>query len=271
MRSSRDVSRLVEIMAALRDPATGCAWDCAQTHASLAPYALEEAYEVVDAIERQNADDLREELGDLLLQVIFHARVAEEAGTFALGDVVEAITAKLLRRHPHVFGDSGSSAKPDRGGSSEGLDAAWDAIKARERTSRSDGNKSLLADVPIGFPALTRAVKLQKRASSVGFDWGDARLVLAKIREEIDEIEQELEAGQVAAIGGEIGDLLFAVANLARHVGVDPETVTRGTNDKFERRFAFIEAELAGRGLSPEAATLAEMDELWNAAKREGL
>ena len=254
------MSRLLEIMAALRDPETGCAWDRAQTHESLAPYALEEAYEVVDAIERQDADDLRDELGDLLLQVVIHARVAEEAGKFSFGDVVEAISAKMLRRHPHVFA-AGSGGDP----------LGWEAIKASERAMKSAGPSRLLADIPLAFPALTRAVKLQKRASRVGFDWDDARVVLAKIREETDEIEQELNAGRVEAVGGEIGDLLFAVANLARHVGVDPEAATRATNRKFERRFAFIESELARRGSSPEAATLAEMDELWDAAKRNGL
>ena len=272
MRPSQNIGRLLEIMAALRDPKTGCAWDCVQTHASLAPYALEEAYEVVDAIERRSSGDLRDELGDLLLQVAFHSRVAEEAGTFSFGDVVEAITAKMLRRHPHVFEEAGVAfAGSERGTSSDGIDARWDAIKASERKANSDHARGLLADVPIGFPALTRAVKLQRRASSVGFDWGDVRLVLAKIREEIDEIEQELETGRGEAVGGEVGDLLFAVANLARHIGVDPETVTRATNSKFERRFAFIEAELAQQGSSPEAATLDEMDQLWNAAKRKGL
>ena len=271
MPSSREISRLIEIMATLRHPAAGCAWDRVQTHASLAPYALEEAYEVVDAIQRQDSNDLRDELGDLLLQVVFHARVAEEAGTFCFDDVVEAITAKMLRRHPHIFGGASRTQGIDDVASPDDVSAAWDTIKAAERAAKTDENRSLLADIPIGFPAMTRAVKLQKRASSVGFDWGDARLVLAKIREEIDEIEQELEAGQADAIGGEIGDLLFAVANLARHVGVDPETVTRRTNAKFERRFAFIETELARSGSSPEAATLTEMDALWDAAKRTGL
>ena len=267
------INRLLDIMAALRDPTTGCAWDVAQTHASLAPYALEEAYEVVDAIERGSVDDLCDELGDLLLQVVFHSRVAEEAGAFSFGDVVQAITSKMLRRHPRIFGKHSGrdSMRAEHAGESNAIDARWDAIKASERQAKSHGGSNLLADVAIGLPALTRAVKLQKRASSVGFDWGDARLVMAKIREEIDEIEQELETGQVEAVGGEIGDLLFAVANLARHVGIDPEAATRRTNSKFERRFAFIEAELAERGSSTDAATLAEMDALWDAAKRNGL
>ena len=273
MQSSHDIGGLLNVMAALRDPETGCAWDVAQTHASLAPYALEEAYEVVDAIERGSTDELRDELGDLLLQVVFHARVAEEAGAFSFGDVVQAVTAKMLRRHPHVFGERDGS-KPmriEQAARPDAMDSLWDAIKASEQQAKSKENPSLLANVSINLPALTRAVKLQRRASSVGFDWGDARLVLAKIRAEIDEIEQELASGQVETVGAEIGDLLFAVANLARHAGVDPETAARGTNVKFERRFAFIEAELARRGSSTDAATLAEMDALWDAAKRSGL
>ena len=275
------VVRLVEIMAALRDPNTGCPWDLAQSHRTLAPFALEEAYEVVEAIERGDPDDLCDELGDLLFQVVFHARVAQEAGAFAFDDVAEAISAKMLRRHPHVFARPDVS-RPDvfvrpvleagaipKGGAEN---KSWEAIKAAERAARglrADG-QGALAGVPSALPALTRALKLQRKAAAVGFDWGNARLVLAKIREEIEEIEHELD-GEPDALAGEIGDLLFAVVNLARHAGVDPETATRATNRKFERRFAFIERELAARGQTAQAATLLEMDALWDLAKQRGL
>lgn len=312
MQPSSNICRLIEIMAALRTLNKGCPWDLKQTHRTLAPYALEEAYEVVDAIERGDMQDLKEELGDLLLQVVFHARVAEEAGAFVFGDIVEGVTSKMVRRHPHVFSDA---AKPppaksgvdkiweamrarrmERLGETEpvnhghGLMAAmaaaedkatfsnetWEAIKAEERKTKGRASVAgLLADVPNGLPGLTRAVKLQKKASTVGFDWGDARLVLAKIREEIDEIEDAMDKGEsdgrADRVEGEIGDLIFAVANLARHAGVDPEGAVRATNRKFERRFAFIEQQLNSRGSSTEAATLDEMDALWNEAKSTGL
>jgi nucleoside triphosphate diphosphatase len=269
MEASSDIRRLLDIMAALREPETGCLWDVAQTHRTLAPYALEEACEVVDAIERDDLEHLPDELGDLLLQVVFHARVAEEAGRFAFGDVVQAITAKMIRRHPHVFS---SASRPASGG-----EAAWRAIKAEERRARlaDRGAAGVLADIPLSLAGLTRAVKLQTRASSVGFDWGDARLVLAKIREEIDEVEGALaepdDAGRPARIEDEIGDLLFALANLARHAGVDPESAVRSTNRKFERRFAFIEDRLAARNTGSEQASLDEMDALWDEAKAAGL
>ena len=264
------LQRLIDIMAALRTPDTGCPWDLAQTSASIAPYAIEEAYELVDAIERDDVEDLRDELGDLLLQVVFHARLAEEAGQFAFEDVADAVCAKMIRRHPHVFGDL-------RSASSEVVRVNWETIKAAERQSKRDRAGSpperagLLADVPIALPGLTRAVKLQQKASRVGFDWGDVRLVLAKIREEIDEIEDAVDSQNADEVAGEIGDLLFAVANLARHADADPETAVRRTNAKFERRFAFIERELAARGSSTEAASLDEMDALWDEAKRQGL
>lgn len=293
MQPSGDIQRLIEIMTALRTPGTGCPWDLEQTHATLAPYALEEAYEVVDAIERGSLDDLREELGDLLLQVVFHARLAEETGAFDFADIVEGVTSKMVRRHPHVFGTAQmlSSRAPERDQLAvHGLLAAmnepaarnadlstqvWEAMKVDERRAKGQSGKetakSVLADVPIPLPGLTRAVKLQKKASRVGFDWGDAKLVLAKIREEIEEIERELDGGSDGAIADEIGDLIFAVANLARHAGIDPETAVRGTNAKFERRFAYIEKGLAARNSSPQASTLDEMDALWNEAKRAGL
>lgn len=280
MRASKEIGDLLKIMAALRTPGTGCPWDLEQTHRSLVRYAIEEAYEVVDAIERDDLDDLRDELGDLLFQVVFHARLAEEAGVFDFGDVVAGVSAKMLRRHPHVFAETGT---PSTGTAQ--VRVAWEEIKAAEREAKAARREpveaaapaSLLADVPRALPGLARAVKLQRRAASVGFDWGDARLVLAKIREEIDEIEEALDerdAGTAAdadAVTGEIGDLIFALANLARHADVDPEEALRGTNAKFERRFAFIERELAARGSSPAASTLAEMDALWDAAKARGL
>ncbi len=264
MQASRDITRLLDIMAALRTPETGCPWDLEQDFASIAPYTIEEAYEVADAIARHDLAELKDELGDLLLQVVFHARMAQEKGVFDFGDVVTAITAKMIRRHPHVFGDL-------RDLSADQVSALWGEIKAREKAEKRDGAasaESLLAEVPRALPALTRAVKLQSKAGSVGFDWNDPRQVLAKIREETDEIEAALDAGDAAAINGEIGDLLFAVANLARHIKSDPEGALRQTNTKFERRFGFIETEFARQGKPLESAGLAEMDALWNEAKR---
>ena len=263
MTPSRDIARLLEIMAALRTPGSGCPWDLQQTFETIAPYTIEEAYEVADAVARGNLDDLRDELGDLLLQVVFHARMAQEQGVFDFADVVESLTAKLLRRHPHVFGEM-------RGLTPKAVEGLWERIKAAERAktgSQPSGEESALAGVPAALPALTRALKLQGKAGKVGFDWNDPRAVLAKIREEADEIERELAAGDHATAGAEVGDLLFAVVNLARHLDVDPEAMLRATNQKFERRFAAIERALADRGKSPQAASLEEMDELWNEAK----
>ncbi len=265
MEKSRDITQLLEIMAALRTPGSGCPWDLEQSFATIVPYTIEEAYEVADAIARGNLADLKEELGDLLLQVVFHARMAEEMCAFDFGDVVEQITDKLIRRHPHVFGArSGLSA--------EEVKALWVKIKVEEKAERNAATgpgqaqvAELLSDVPLALPGLTRAVKLQSKAASVGFDWDDARLVLAKIREETDEIKAALERKDAAAVEDEIGDLLFAVANLARHVGADPEAAIRRTNLKFMRRFGHIEREIARRGGKP--ASLAEMDALWNEAK----
>jgi nucleoside triphosphate diphosphatase len=260
MTPSRDIRRLIDIMAALRTPGTGCPWDLAQNFATIAPYTIEEAYEVADAIARGELADLKDELGDLLLQVAFHACMAEEQGAFDFGDVVEAITAKMLRRHPHVFGD-------ERSQTPQAVEGLWERIKAEERAARgpteADG---ALAGVPVTLPALTRALKLQAKASKVGFDWNDVRAVLRKVREEADEIEAALD-GDEAAVAAEVGDLLFAAANLARHLRADPETLLRQTNQKFERRFASIEAALAAKGKTPKNATLAEMDALWNEAK----
>jgi len=268
MTPSRDISRLLEIMAMLRTPVTGCPWDLEQNFATIAPYTVEEAYEVVDAITRGDLDDLREELGDLLLQVVFHARMAEEQNAFAFGDVVEAITSKMIRRHPHVFADSEGRLAPSH------VEELWDRIKAEEKAERAArqppepaGLKSLLASVKAGQPALTRAMALQRKASTVGFDWNDPRAVLHKIREEADEIEDALDRGDAGELAAETGDLLFALVNLARHVGADPEAALRSTNAKFERRFAYIERALAAQGRSLEDASLAEMDALWNEAK----
>jgi ATP diphosphatase len=269
---SRDITRLIEIMAALRTAGTGCPWDLAQNFATIAPYTIEEAYEVADAIERRDFDDLREELGDLLLQVVFHARMAEEAGLFGFGDVVQAITEKLVRRHPHVFGDAGSL-------DTEAVNALWDKIKAQEKAERTarrsidpngarERSKGALAGVPVALPALTRALKLQEKAGKVGFDWNDPLAVLGKIREETDEIAAELASGEARAVREEVGDLLFAVVNLARHLGADPETALRTANEKFERRFGYIEQALASAGKTPEQSTLAAMDELWDEAKQ---
>jgi ATP diphosphatase len=271
MTPSRDIARLIEIMAALRTPGTGCPWDLEQNFATIAPYTIEEAYEVADAIARGDLQDLREELGDLLLQVVFHGRMAQEQGAFDFGDVVATLTEKLIRRHPHVFGDA-------RGLSAEAVEGLWDKIKSQERAQKSqtlEANgktparepESALAGVPVVLPALTRALKLQGKAGKVGFDWNDPMAVLAKIREEADEIEAELATGNRGAAAAEIGDLLFAVVNLARHLDADPEATLRATNWKFERRFAAIERALAARGKSPREATLKEMDDLWNEAK----
>jgi nucleoside triphosphate diphosphatase len=263
MTPSRDIGRLLEIMAALRTPKTGCPWDLAQDFSTIAPYTLEEAYEVADAIARGDLDDLKEELGDLLLQVVFHARMAQEESAFDFGDVVQAITEKLIRRHPHVFGDECS---PD----ARAVEGLWERIKTEEKAARgkSDQPVGALDGVPVTLPALTRALKLQQKASKVGFDWNDPRAVLAKIREETDEIEAALER-DAAGAAAEVGDLLFAAVNLARHLRADPEAVLRGTNEKFVRRFAAIERALAAKGKAPAQATLAEMDALWEEAKAD--
>jgi nucleoside triphosphate diphosphatase len=264
MTPSRDIGRLIEIMAALRTPNTGCPWDLAQNFATIAPYTLEEAYEVADAIARDDLADLKEELGDLLLQVVFHARMAEELGVFDFGSVVEAITEKLIRRHPHVFGDDVRSRTP------QAVEGLWERIKSQEKAEKAARkgatSQGALAGVPVALPALTRALKLQAKAGKVGFDWNDARAVLRKIREEADEIEAALD-GETSEAAAEVGDLLFAAVNLARHLGADPEALLRQTNQKFERRFAAIERGLAAHGKAPQNATLAEMDALWNDAK----
>jgi ATP diphosphatase len=270
MTPSRDISRLLDIMAQLRDPGSGCPWDLEQDFSTIAPYTIEEAYEVADAIARGDLDDLRDELGDLLLQVVFHARMAEERHAFSFGDVVEAITRKMIRRHPHVFADSEGRLTPSD------VKGAWDRIKAEEKAERAArrpegaaSSKSLLSSVKAGQPALSRAMELQRKASSVGFDWNDPRAVLHKIREEADEIEAALDRGDAEELAAETGDLLFALVNLARHVGADPEMALRGTNAKFERRFGYIERKLSEQWRSLDQSSLEEMDALWNEAKRE--
>lgn len=260
MQASRDIGRLIEIMAALRTPGTGCPWDLEQNFSTIAPYTLEEAYEVADAIARGDLDDLREELGDLLLQVAFHARMAQEQGAFDFGDVVTSITEKLLRRHPHVFGDQ-------RGLSAQQVEGVWERIKREEKAGKPAREAGALAGVPVALPALTRALKLQQKAGKVGFDWNDPLAVLKKIREEADEIEADIQAGRRAAAAAEVGDLLFAVVNLARHLDADPEAILRATNEKFMRRFAAIESALAARGRTPTQSTLDEMDALWDEVK----
>ncbi len=253
------VARLRAIMAALRDPETGCPWDLEQSFATIAPYTIEEAYEVADAIERGAMDELADELGDLLLQVVYHAQLAEEAGHFGFEDVAEAVCAKMLRRHPHVFGTERD------GRDAKGQTVAWEAIKAAERAGKAP-RTSALDGVAVGLPALTRAVKLQARAARVGFDWPDVSGVTEKIVEEAQELAAE-RGGDPARLAEEYGDLMFVMVNLGRWLGVDPEAALRATNAKFERRFHGVEQGLAAQGRTPQEATLAEMDALWDAAK----
>jgi ATP diphosphatase len=270
MEASKDISRLIEIMAALRNPETGCPWDIVQTFETIKPYTIEEAYEVSDAIERNDMDDLCDELGDLLLQVVFHARMAEEAGEFSFGDVVEAITRKMIRRHPHVFARSDADT-PDR------VKKQWDEIKQAEKRERAerrtrrgvteDSTAGFLGSVQRSFPALTEALKLQERAAKVGFDWSAPEPILDKIEEEIGELREALAHGDRAKVSDELGDLIFAVVNIGRHVDADPEQSLRGTNTKFRRRFNHIETVLEKEGEKLEAASLERMEEIWQAAK----
>jgi ATP diphosphatase len=252
------LARLIAIMARLRDPVSGCPWDIAQDFASIAPYTIEEAYEVADVIERKAWNELADELGDLLLQVVYHARMAEEAGWFAFDAVADAISDKMIRRHPHVFGEDTAPRTADQ------QVHAWETQKATERAERA---MSVLDNVPVGLPALTRAVKLQRRAARVGFDWPDKRQVLDKIVEEAAELAAEI-GGDADRVEDEYADLLFAVVNLGRHLDVDPEKALRRVNAKFTRRFQAIEAALTALGRKPEDATLDEMEALWQQAKR---
>lgn len=258
--TARQMDRLLAIMAALRDPATGCPWDIEQTFETIAPYTIEEAYEVADAIARGDMQDLRGELGDLLFQSVFHAQMAQDAGHFTFSDVARTMSDKMVARHPHVFGDA------DRDKSAEQQTADWEKIKAEERAQRDEART--LDGVAIGLPALLRAHKLQKRAARVGFDWPDVVHVIDKIAEEAAEVVEARDTLAHAQVTEEVGDLLFVVANLARHLGVEPEEALRAANAKFERRFASIEDALAADGRRPEDSDLAEMDALWDAAKR---
>lgn len=282
------IDELIAIMAALRTPVTGCPWDLEQDFRTIAPYAIEEAYEVADAIERGDLVDLKDELGDLLLQVVYHARLAEEQGAFAFADVVAAISRKMVRRHPHVFGDEAARSSGAAKGVWEKIKAEEKAEKAAERAatgqpSTSASSSRVLADVPVGLPALTRAVKLQDKAARVGFDWPSLAPVMDKMREELAELEEvalaadprgpspmpDPGAAQRARIEEEYGDLLFVMANVARHLKIDPESALRSANAKFLRRFSAVETKLAQRGSSPEQSTLEEMDALWTEAKAE--
>ncbi len=260
-----DVATLLRIMARLRDPQGGCPWDLQQDFSSIAPYTIEEAYEVADAIDRNDLAGLKDELGDLLLQVVFHAQMASEQGAFAFADVVAAISTKLLRRHPHVFGD----ARADDAGQ---VVENWEQIKQRERADAGDTDDSALAGIARGLPEWQRALKLQKRAARTGFDWPDVAPVLDKLREEVDEVQAEFESaahpGRHARLEDEIGDLLFVCANLARHARVDPGSALRRANIKFERRFRAMEALAAARGQVMSALDLAQQEALWQAVKR---
>lgn len=271
MEASKDISRLIEIMEALRQPETGCPWDIVQTFETIKPYTIEEAYEVADAIERNDMDDLCEELGDLLLQVVFHARIAEERGEFAFGDVVHAVTSKMIRRHPHVFAVSDADTA-DR------VKLQWDVIKAEEKRERAErrARRGITEDFKAGFlggvqrsqPALTEALKLQEQAARVGFDWSDPAPILDKIEEEIAELREALAQGRPEQVSDELGDLIFALVNIGRHVKADPEDALRGTNTKFRRRFNHIETSLGDNGETLQGASLERMEELWQAAKR---
>lgn len=271
MQPSKDISRLIEIMAALRAPVTGCPWDIEQNFETIAPYTIEEAYEVADAIARGDFDDLRQELGDLLLQVVYHAQMAKEAGEFDFGDVVEAVTTKMIRRHPHVFGDEEARGA----GMAKGM---WEAIKAEEKAEKrearlarglhpEDHGSGFLDGVPLAFPALTRALKLQEKAARVGFDWKEAAPILDKIEEEIGELREAMGKADQAAIQDEFGDVLFALVNFGRHLKIDSEAALSGTNEKFRTRFHHVERALEKSGKSLQEASLEEMEALWQQAK----
>jgi tetrapyrrole methylase family protein/MazG family protein/ATP diphosphatase len=257
--SEGPLERLLEIMARLRDPVAGCPWDKEQSFATIAPYTVEEAYEVADAIERGDLDELKDELGDLLLQVVFHARIAQEMGAFDFADVARSIADKMIRRHPHVFEDVRYRDVAEQ-------TESWEQIKAGERAAKARSH-GLLGDIPAGLPALTRAVKLTKRAARVGFDWPSTREVFDKLREELGELEAELQDASPDRIKDELGDVLFVLANLARKLDVEPEDALRHANAKFVRRFGHIERTLAEQGRKPEQSDLAEMDGLWDQAK----
>ena len=283
MTPSKDIQRLIEIMVALRDRQTGCPWDIEQDFSTIAPYTVEEAYEVADAIERNDPIDLREELGDLLLQVVYHSQLAAEAGLFDFGSVVETVTSKMIRRHPHVFGDAEArSARSAKG--------QWERIKAEEKAERQmqrettqgvglegqaktnvTGKTGLLDEIPSAFPALTLALKVQKKAATVGFDWGDPAPIYGKIDEEIAEFRQAVAADESDEREAELGDLVFSVVNLARYYEVDPEKALRRCVRKFRDRFGFIETELGKSGGRLETTSLDEMESLWVTAKQRAV
>ena len=254
------IDRLLEIMRALRDPQTGCPWDIEQDFKSIAPYSIEEAYEVADAIERKNWADLKSELGDLLLQTIYHTQMASEASLFTFDEVVQAISDKMVHRHPHVFGEE------SRDKTAQQQTADWEKIKAAER--ESNAQTGVLDDVALSLPALLRALKLQKRAARVGFDWPEISCVLEKLSEEIGELQEVAESGDYDKMEDEFGDILFVLVNYGRHLKLDAEQALRRANAKFTHRFKYIEAELEKEGRRPDQASLEEMDTLWTAAKR---
>ena len=256
------IDRLLAIMDRLRDPDGGCPWDIEQDFASIAPYTIEEAYEVADAIERQDMPELKDELGDLLFQVVFHSQMAEEAGHFRFEDVADAISEKMLRRHPHVFSDADAR-------DAQSQISAWETTKAAERAQKADRDPSVLANLPVALPALLRAEKISKRAARVGFDWPDVEQVLEKIDEELAEVREAISENDPTHIEEEIGDLLFAIANLARKLQMDPETALRQANAKFERRFRGVEARLTAQGSSIEEADLAAMEAMWLTVKAD--
>ncbi len=263
---------LLQLMARLRHPEHGCPWDLKQSYASIVPYTLEDAYEVADAIERGDFDHLPGELGDLLFQVVYYSQLATEEGRFGFAEVVDGITAKLIRRHPHVFPDGDLYGAPDAQKLEEAaVKQRWEELKAEERAAKAEAPEqlSLLDDVPQALPALSRAAKLQKRAAQVGFDWPEALPVLDKVREELDEVLEAMSENDPQAIAEELGDLLFAVANLARHLKVEPEAALRAANGKFERRFRFIEQALREAGRPIENCSLDELDALWGEAKKQ--
>jgi ATP diphosphatase len=259
-QAQTQIDRLLAIMAKLRDPAGGCPWDIVQDFSTIAPYTIEEAYEVADAIARGDMAALPDELGDLLFQVVYHSRLAEEAGHFAFADVTGAIADKMIRRHPHVFGDAAAREAATHSD-------AWEAQKASERRARDE--HGALAGVPVGLPALTRAEKLTKRAARVGFDWPDAAAVLDKLDEEVAELRAELADADPARLADELGDMLFVMANLARKLKLDPEACLRAANDKFARRFGGVEQALAAEGRTPGEASLEEMEAAWARVKRQ--
>lgn len=256
------IDQLLGIMARLRDPDGGCPWDLKQTFSTVAPYTIEEAYEVADAIDRDDLADIKEELGDLLFQVVFHARMGEELGAFRFDDVVDVVSEKLIRRHPHVFASSGGIDEAE-------VNRRWEEEKAAERERKhGQADASALSGVTRGLPSLLRAEKLQRKAARVGFDWPDCQPVMAKIREELDEVEDALVHDDADHVEEEIGDVLFAVVNLARHCGVDADTALRRTNEKFTRRFQAIEQTVQASGRTMEAVSLEEMEEIWEAVKK---